>query len=284
MRSYQELPKSFTGFQTLATESRSKREMGCKTLVILPVDWWPAPGHSSATWHSLSWSWRKWIGNKFSRFSHVLSCALPGLCEGGIITIIITLNNYGWKLWFKERDRKKLMSPLFCVWDAMFAQCCDKGNCHFSDWGQGRLYRKAHLGVHLSFSVFKTHSFISSFVYTLWGVYDHMCVVICTCVVQKKPEEGIRSFFFQPSHIPLSQGLSLNPGLSSSQLSWKPACLRNTLDSSTIRARITATYMMISLLCGFWDLNSVLVIMYQILFSYLPSHLSSLSFTILCFD
>lgn len=224
MRSYQELPKSFTGFQTLATESRSKREMGRKTLVILPIDWWPAPGHSSATWHSLSWSWRKWIGNKLSKYSHVLSCVLPVLCEDGIITIIITLNNYGWKLWFKERDRKKLMSLLFCVWDAMFAQCCDKGNCHFSDWGQERrLYRRVHLGFQLLFLLFKTHSFISSFTIYLCVHYGE-CMTICVWLyvpvyVQKKTRRWNQiSLFFQSSPTPLSQGLSLNPGLSFSQL------------------------------------------------------------------
>lgn len=165
-------------WDSVLRELKSKHKMGRKTLVILPIDWWPAPGHSSATWHSLSWSWRKWIGNKLSKYSRVLSCVLPVLCEDGIITIIITLNNYGWKLWFKERDRKKLMSLLFSVWDAMFAQCCDKGNCHFSDWGQERLYRRAHLGFHLLFLLLKTHSFISSFTIYLCVHYGE-CMTIC---------------------------------------------------------------------------------------------------------
>lgn len=223
MRSYRELPKFFTGFQTLATESRSKLEMGRKTLVILPIDWWPAPGHSSPTWHSLSWSWRKWIGNKLSKYSHVLSCVLPLLCEDGIITIIITLNNYSWKLWFKERDRKKLMSLLFCVWDAMFAQCCDKGNCHFSDWGQERLYRRAHLGFQLLFLLFKTHSLVRLLficVYIMGNVWSYVCgyMYLCTCKKKKSQKMESALFFFQPSPTPLSQGLSLNPGLSFSQL------------------------------------------------------------------
>lgn len=122
-------------------------------------------------------------------------------------------------------------------------------------------------------------------VYIMESVWPYVCGCMHLCSAKEiRRGNQVFFFFFQPSLTPLSQGLSLNPGLSFSQLSWKPAGPRNTLDSSTLRARITATYMMICLLCGFWDLNSVLVITYQKLFSYLRSHLSSLSFTILCFD
>ena len=58
-------------------------------------------------------------------------------------------------------------------------------------------------------------------------------------------------FVFQFTSIPLSQGLSLKPGLAFSHLSWKPTSPRNTLDSTPLAARIIATYRMISLLYGF---------------------------------
>lgn len=77
------------------------------------------------------------------------------------------------------------MSLLICVSDTMFAQCCGKGNCHFSELGQKRFYRIAYLTFHVSHFLSQTPSFI----------YVCVCVDICTCVHAKAPEEGIRYLF-----------------------------------------------------------------------------------------
>lgn len=103
------------------------------------------------------------------------------------------------------------MSLLICVSDTMFAQCCDKGNCHFSELGQKRFYRIAYLTFHISYFLSKIHSFIHLCVCA--GECMSICVWLYAPVCMQRRQKRESGIFFQSSPVSLNQGLSLNLGL-----------------------------------------------------------------------
>lgn len=169
--------------------------------------------------------------------------------------------------------RKKLMSLLICVSDTMFAQCCDKGNCHFSELGQKRFYRIACLTFHVSHFLSKTHSF----------VYLCVCVDICTCVHAETPEEGIRYLFSVFTCI-FESGSLFKPGTCIFLATLKASTSQRSSWLQSPRNRVIDMSRMTSLLM--WVLGSEFGSQNceSNVFNHQASCLFSFSFAILCYD